>query len=124
MDLHYGSISPKEGRLLNVHYLVDFESDIEFIKKEGMKMLLETGVKYIGIAGNQSKLWYENFIKVSETLGIKNVAEKFGIVKQFDNTDEFFEDVKNDMHIRYFVPTDIYIISDNPDTETTVSDLL
>lgn len=111
LDLHYGKITPKQGHNSVFYYIVENTDDEEFIAAEALKMITGFGQTYYIFYGKYESRWHIAFDEADiKVFGIDNdVAMTIG----YDSLEDMAENIRMEMHVRAFIPTDIYIIYDD-----------
>ena len=111
LDLYYGKIGSKPGHNTLFYYIVENSNDDEFVEKEALKMLTGFGKTYYGFYGKYESKWHIAFDEADITVfgEDKDVAMTVGYV----SLKEMAEDILMEMHVRSFIPCNIYIIYDD-----------
>ncbi|MGN0587500.1 MAG: hypothetical protein ACI4JF_09465 [Oscillospiraceae bacterium] len=109
--LHYGRISPSAGHIAEIFYIAEHTDDLEFIEKEALQMLMQTGFSCFHFYGKKKEAWCSAFNEVSRKLNAGE--ESTAPLYVYENLCQFAAELERIKYIKPFVPCDYYLIYDD-----------
>lgn len=108
--LHYGRISPPAGHIAEMFYITEHTDDHDFIEKDALQMLMQTGFSRFHFYGKKKGAWCSAFNAVSRKL---NAVESTSPLCVYEDISEFAAELEKAKYIKSFVPCDYYLIYDD-----------
>ena len=111
VDINYGKVSLNPLHYSALFYVVDQIEDKDFIQKEALQMVMQTGVAYVFFYGRKEALWHLAF----DTADIQIYGDREDVICTCtcNSIEDFVDEMKGFLTVRAFTPWDCYLIYDD-----------
>lgn len=121
-ELLTGSITPQKEHLAEIFYIVNRTTDSDIVEKEALQMITQFGKTEYHFCGGQSEIWQKAFYDTAQKI-YPTDSEKV-ILRTYENTENFANELSIALQEKYFVPTDFYLIYDDEEMYKQVVEML
>ncbi|MCD7916962.1 MAG: hypothetical protein LUF84_00620 [Clostridiales bacterium] len=92
-------------------YVVDHAEDMDFIQKEALQMVMQTGVTDVFFYGRKEALWHLAF----DMADVQIYGDREDVILTYSCycIEDFVNEMKEILTIRTFIPLDCYLIYDD-----------
>lgn len=121
-ELLTGSITPQNEHMAEIFYIVNSTVDSDFIEKEALQMITGFGKTVYHFCGKQIGSWQKIFTDTAQKI-YPTESDKV-VIRGYESTEKFADDLNSALQERYFVPTDFYLIYDDSGLYKQVTEML
>lgn len=116
-DLHTGRLELRIGRSCVFFFIVQNDTDTEFMKKQALQFVLLNSCNGSEFYGDHSLEWADAFCEAHDSV-LKSGSANFVTVHK--SLDELIDSIKRQLSERYFVPVDHFLIYDDEEIYKSV----
>ncbi|MCD7744315.1 MAG: hypothetical protein LUI13_03340 [Lachnospiraceae bacterium] len=110
-NIYYGKVSLNPSHYSALFYVVDHAEDMDFIQKEALQMVMQTGVTDVFFYGRKEALWHLAF----DMADVQIYGDREDVILTYScySIEDFVCEIKEMLIIRTLIPLDCYLIYDD-----------
>lgn len=109
-DLRTGKLELNIGRSCVLFFIVQHDTDMEFMKKQALQFVLLDNCNRFELYGDHSPQWADAFREAHDSVFLCGRPCPVTVHKSLD---ELIDSIKRQLSERYFVPVDHFLIYDD-----------